>query len=305
MTAPDGDQRRTSPQRTRGWIAIGIAAAVVLGLSIAVFTQQPAGSSDTAASGPETVTVTVTPTPEQSPDAAPEPAPDPAPEPDPAPDSSGDTGGDVVGEAVQEEPVTAPTDGEKAPPIGPFGDLAQRIPDDPFAVGEVDAPVTMVMFSDYRCPFCALFSQTLEPQLVDKYVNPGVLRIEWRDFPIFGDESIRAAVAGRAAGIQGKFWEFNSTLYAAAPDKGHPSYSDAQLIAFAEQAGVADMARFTADLDDPELATLVQEDFEQGADLGVPATPSFIINGYPLRGAQPLTEFEQLIDTVAELATQS
>src|SRR5699024_1196470 len=86
--------------------------------------------------------------------------------------------------------------------FGPLGDLARRDEGDPLAMGAVDAPVVMVEFADYRCPFCAKFSRDVEPELIEQYVDTGKLRIEWRDMPIYGEDSARAARAARAAAEQ-------------------------------------------------------------------------------------------------------
>ena len=71
------------------------------------------------------------------------------------------------------------------------------------ALGKPDAPVVMINYAELRCPFCAKFSRDIEPELIKRYVDAGVLRLEWRDFPIFGEESLEAAKAGRAAAAQG------------------------------------------------------------------------------------------------------
>ncbi|MFD5249969.1 DsbA family protein [Amycolatopsis sp. NPDC058340] len=189
-------------------------------------------------------------------------------------------------------PATSPA----KPPLGPLGDLARRTPGDPLAVGRADAPVTMVIFSDYRCPFCAKFSRDTEPTLRAKYVDTGKLRMEWRDFPIFGDQSVQAASAARAAGRQGKFWEFNRALYAAAPDKGHPDLPPDRLLAFAREAGVPDLERFQQDTKSPALLQEVQNDLNEGSSLGVTSTPAFSVNGHPMLGAQPVELFEQRIE---------
>lgn len=180
--------------------------------------------------------------------------------------------------------------------IGPVGDMARREDGDPLARGPVDAPVVMVAYSDYRCPFCAKFSRDTEPQLVDKYVEAGVLRIEWRDLPIFGEQSMVAARAGRAAAAQGKFWEFNSALFAASPDRGHPDLSEAALRGFAEQAGVPDLDRFMRDSTDTTVDDDIAADVLEANMIGVASTPSFVIDGYPILGAQPLAVFEQTIE---------
>jgi protein-disulfide isomerase len=182
-----------------------------------------------------------------------------------------------------------------APPSA-LSTLAHRTPGDPMALGRPDAPVTMVMFSDYRCPFCAQFSRETEQQLVGQYVDTGQVRIEWRDEPLFGPESMLAAQAGRAAAAQGRFWQFTSAVYAAAPPNGHPELPAARLAQFAQQAGVPDMGRFVADTNAPATAAAVRHDLDQAGELGITSTPAFVINGKPLLGAQPIEEFRAAID---------
>lgn len=154
----------------------------------------------------------------------------------------------------------------------------------------------MVMFADYRCPFCAKFSRDTEPELVKRFVGQGILRIEWRDFPIFGDQSMVAARAGRAAAEQGKFWEFNRSVFAAAPDRGHPDLTEDRLVHFAEQAGVPDIAKFTAGMRGNSYDAAINADLAQGNSIGVPSTPAFLINDVPMVGAQPTDEFVSAID---------
>ncbi|RLP84822.1 DsbA family protein [Mycetocola lacteus] len=178
--------------------------------------------------------------------------------------------------------------------------LDRRIDGDPLAMGAIDAPVTLVEFADYRCPFCGVFSRDSMPQIKKEFVDTGLVRVEWRDFPIFGEDSVASAVAARAAGEQGKFWEYHDAVYAAAPERGHPDYPREALIAFAEQVGVPDMAKFTADLDSPALAAAVNKDLTEGKSLGVNSTPVFAINSTPVVGAQPLSVFQEAIR--AELA---
>ncbi|ORI20601.1 thioredoxin domain-containing protein [Rhodococcus sp. 1168] len=186
-----------------------------------------------------------------------------------------------------------------APETGPLGDLARRTPSDPMALGAIDAPVVMVAFSDFRCPFCAQFSLETEPQLVDRYVEDGKLRIEWRDLPIFGKQSFDAARAGRTAAAQEKFWEFTHAVYADAPATGHADLTIAALESFAQQAGIPDLARFTADATGTEFDAAINADSDKARSLGIPATPAFSVNGDPVLGAQPLSEFVDLIDTAA------
>ncbi|MGV0838368.1 DsbA family protein [Mycolicibacterium thermoresistibile] len=192
---------------------------------------------------------------------------------------------------VTDTPQAAADDGTS----GSAG-VERRQPDDPFALGEPDAPVAMVVFSDYRCPFCAKFSQDTQPELVERFVDDGTLRIEWRDYPIFGDQSMLAARAGRAAAEQGKFWEFNDAVYAASPDRAKAEFTEQSLIGFAEQAGVPDIERFTAGMRSDDYDNAINADLDQGNSIGVPSTPAFLINNVPLLGAQPTEEFVRAVD---------
>ncbi|MGY4708828.1 thioredoxin domain-containing protein [Mycolicibacterium sp. CBM1] len=210
--------------------------------------------------------------------------------------------GDKPGPAASEppsSPVASGTQGVPPPSATTAADLLaveRRQPNDPFALGNPAAPVVMVMFADYRCPFCAKFSRDTEPVLVKRFVDQGTLRIEWRDFPIFGAQSMTAARAGRAAAEQGRFWEFNRVVFAAAPEKGHADLTDDTLIHFAEQAGVPDIAAFTAGMRGTAYDSAINADLDQGNSIGVPSTPAFLINDVPMVGAQPVDEFVAAID---------
>lgn len=206
----------------------------------------------------------------------------------------------VVGMRGSDEPQAAADGGASAiQEMGPLGDLARRTVDDPMALGEVDAPVVMIAFSDLRCPFCAQFSRETEPQLIDRYVDAGTLRIEWRDLPIFGQQSFDAARAARAAAAQDKFWEFTHAVYADAPETGHAGLTIESLESYARQAGVPDLARFTDDATGTEFDAAITADANEAQSLGIPATPAFSVNGDPVLGAQPFSEFVDLIDAAA------
>ncbi|ALO67910.1 hypothetical protein AS189_17265 [Arthrobacter alpinus] len=174
--------------------------------------------------------------------------------------------------------------------------LERRTDGDPMALGAVDAPVVMIEYSDYRCPFCGAYARKTQPEIIKKYVDSGKLRIEWRDFPVLGEASATAAVAARAAGEQGLFWEYNDAVYAAAPERGKADLSEPELMAFAKNVGVPDMATFAADLKSPHLLALVKADLDEGTALGLNSTPTFVINNQSIPGAQPLEIFSSVID---------
>ncbi len=181
-------------------------------------------------------------------------------------------------------------------------DMSRRVANDPTALGEVDAPVVLIEYADYRCPFCGLFSRETLPPLMEKYVKSGDLRVEWRDLPVFGAQSSETAVAGRAAGKQGKFWEFNKAAFALAPERGHADLPRERLLQLAQEIGVPDMTQFEADLDSKELQQAVATDAREAAALGATGTPTFLVNDTPLVGAQPLATFEKAIDSALKKA---
>lgn len=135
----------------------------------------------------------------------------------------------------------------------------------------------------------------MEPKLYEKYVKDGTLRIEWRDFPYQGQESVDAALAARAAQAQGEFWEYHDLLYQNQSSGNSGGYSRENLLALAEEAGL-DRRRFEEDLASARYEETVQRDFTEGQSLGITGTPTFYINDQVVVGLQPLEVFEQVIE---------
>lgn len=183
-------------------------------------------------------------------------------------------------------------------------ELARRTPGDPAALGALDAPVVLIEYADYRCPFCGVLSRDVLPALISEYVDEGLLRIEWRDYPIFGETSVEAAVAARAAGKQGMFWEYNTAVYESAPESGHLEIDREGLIAYARLIGIPDLAQFEADLSDPALVALVQADAVEAQQIGVSSVPSLLVNNVAIAGAQPVQVFRDTIDAQLALITK-
>jgi len=135
----------------------------------------------------------------------------------------------------------------------------------------------------------------VEPELYEKYVKDGTLKIEWKDFPYQGRESVDAALAARAAQAQGKFWEYHDLIYENQSSGNSGGYSEENLTALAEEAGL-DVDRFERDLTEARYESVVQADFREGQGLGISGTPTFYINGRLLVGLQPLATFERAIE---------
>lgn len=179
--------------------------------------------------------------------------------------------------------------------------LDRRAVDDPRAIGDVDAPIVLSLWTDLRCPYCAVFSRDTMPSIVSEYVETGQVRVEVRDAAYFGEQSEAAAVAVRAAGEQGLYFEYMSAVYEAAPESGHAEFTNERLIEFAKQVGVADLAKFSSDLLSEELLAGVQADTAHAQELGVNAVPFFAVGDQAMSGAQPIDNFRSFLDAQLEL----
>lgn len=181
-------------------------------------------------------------------------------------------------------------------------DIARRDANDPRALGDVDAPVVMIVFSDYRCPYCTMFGRDTLPTLIEEYVKTGKIRLEWVDAAFQGDESIMAAVAAQAAANQGMYWEYHQALVDAGEVSGHAAFPNEKLIELAKEIGIPDMEAFELYLNDEDSLAPVAEDRDLTAYLGVDSTPAFIIGGQGFVGLQPLETFKQVIESELSLA---
>ncbi len=176
-------------------------------------------------------------------------------------------------------PARAPAATDLATPVhtAPPELAADRV------LGRADAPATLEIWEDFQCPACAQFTRTVEPQLIDRFVAPGTLKIVFHDFAFIGDESIDAAVGARCAGNEGRFWPFHDLLFANQRGENRGAFSRDRLHAIAEVAGL-DGAAFEACLSDdaPRQATL--HETADGRRLGVQATPTLMVGGETFEG---------------------
>jgi protein-disulfide isomerase len=155
--------------------------------------------------------------------------------------------------------------------------------------GKADAPVTIVEFTDFHCPFCKRVLPTLD-ELESRYGDK--IRIVFRDFPIdsLHPEARKGHEAARCANEQGKFWPFHDKIFANAP-----KVSVDDLKAYAKQVDM-DVEAFERCFASGKYRTAVEKDIDDGKSVGVTGTPAFIINGRTITGARSLDFFTQVID---------
>jgi len=168
----------------------------------------------------------------------------------------------------------------------------QVSPDDDPSWGPADAPVTIIEFGDYQCPFCKRFYDETLPQIQETY--EGQVRFVFRDMPLTSihPDAQKAAEASECADDQGLFWEYHALLWANQQELDVPN-----LKAYAGELGL-NAATFDDCLNSGKNTQEVQKDYGDAISYGVQGTPSFFINGQQLTGAQPFSEFQTIIDNL-------
>jgi len=147
-------------------------------------------------------------------------------------------------------------------------------------LGEEDAPVTMVEFSDFQCPYCARFFEQTFPQLKENYIKTGKVKLAFRHLPLsFHQYAQKTAEASECANEQGKFWEYHDLLF-----DNQPNFSRDDLVAYARQLelNIDGENGFAACLDARAKTDVVRADMRAGDERGVQGTPTFFLNGEPV-----------------------
>ncbi len=157
--------------------------------------------------------------------------------------------------------------------------------------GAADAPVAIVLFTDFQCPYCAKIVPLLD-QVLEK--NKGKVKLVFKNFPLNTHQFARkAAAAALAAGKQGKFWEYHDRLF-----QNHNRLNDQVVQEQAQQLGL-DMQKFNKDMNDPQIMQAINQDYQDGAKAGVRGTPTIYVNGTLLRNTN-LEGFQAAIDKELE-----
>ena len=173
-------------------------------------------------------------------------------------------------------------------------------------IGEADAPILIEMFEDFGCPHCLDFTADIEPHLLENYVEPGEVRLQYRFFPL-RQLTANAAIAAWCAAEQDSFWPFHTELFIAqaeANDGAGPPLTEAfdtpALDALAEEVGL-DTADFDACTTSEEVIDVITSDLRTATELNLPGTPSFLINGEFLEDVpETREEWSDLLDGMLE-----
>jgi protein-disulfide isomerase len=158
------------------------------------------------------------------------------------------------------------------------------------ALGPNNAPITIIEFSDYQCPYCRQWYSEVYQRLLQTY--PDKIRFVYRDFPLSSihPEAEAAAEAADCAGEQGRYYDFHDKLFS-----GEVELSSAAYTQYAQELGL-DQVKFKDCVSSQRFKNEVTADYQSAANLGVRSTPTFFINGIPLIGAQPFEAFQEVID---------
>src|ERR1044071_869983 len=158
-----------------------------------------------------------------------------------------------------------------------------------YALGPADAPITIVEFSDYECPFCRRWHDEVYKPLLAAY--PGKIRLVYRNLPLTSihPDALAAAEAAMCAGEQDVYWKYHDKLFSS------ESLGNSAYLQYAQDLGL-NMTTFKACLSDHKYQKTIEADSDFAINLGIRSTPTFFINGLALVGAQPLDVFKQVID---------
>ena len=204
--------------------------------------------------------------------------------------------------AASDEAVASQTPAAQQCPVDD-----RRAADDPRALGEIDAPIVLHEWADFRCPYCGAFSRDTLPVIIEEYVDTGLVRLEFHDAALVGGEnSVLIAAAARAAGDADRYFEFYDAVYHEMETQGE---TDADLdvdalVRLAEESGVNDIAAFRAAVESGVHEPAVRAETAEAQQIGVTGVPFFATTecGVVMSGAQPIDTFRAQLDAAVSAA---
>lgn len=172
--------------------------------------------------------------------------------------------------------------------------------------GKPDAPIVIIEYSDYQCPFCRSWFNNSKPQLDKEYIETGKVQFIYKDFPLsFHPMATVYAEAARCSGDQGKYWEFHDKIFNEQSKFGQGTISNLakdDVKKWAQELNL-NSSEFNSCLDSGKYTSAVQANFNEGTSIGVSGTPSFVIGqaggtGQLIVGAQPYSVFKSAVDSL-------
>ncbi len=165
-------------------------------------------------------------------------------------------------------------------------------------LGDPKAPVTVIVYGDYQCPFCGRFFSTTEQSIRENYVKSDKVKIVARNFQFLGAESELAAQASACAKEQDNFWGYHDEIYKAEIKDGRENNGNLNkdlFVQIAKSVGL-DVNKFTSCYDSGKYADAIKQETQAAAALGVNSTPTIYVNGEMVRGAVPYDQFQTIIE---------
>jgi len=166
--------------------------------------------------------------------------------------------------------------------------------DDDAVTGDKDAPVTIVEFSDFQCPYCEVFVTKTLPQIEKKYIDTGKVKLVFRDFPLsFHEHSLDSAEAAECVRDQlgdEAYFKYHDLLF-----KNQGALAVDDLLSYSSKVG-ANKSKVKKCMDDDKFLPEIKKDMDDAKSAGISGTPAFIIDGQVISGAQPFKNFEKVID---------
>ena len=167
-------------------------------------------------------------------------------------------------------------------------------------LGDPHAPVKMIEYGDFQCPYCRMYWKETEPRIIESYVLTGKVYYEYRSVGAFiGPESAAAAEAAYCAGDQGKFWQYHATLFSHWTGENAGDFTRGKLLQYGNTVGL-DAGIFYECVDSGKYAQRVEQDAQDAQSVGVHATPSFLINGKLVEGALPFDALQSEIEAALQ-----
>ena len=197
------------------------------------------------------------------------------------------------------QPLNPQSGGNTAPVSAGLLENLRELESNAVVLGDVNAPVTLIEFGDYQCTFCTKFFFETKPSIEKNYVESGKLKMIFVDNAINGRESVNAAEASWCANDQGRYWDYHNKLYQERKGYSVGAFKKDKLVQYAGDLGL-NQEEFEGCYEARKYKDKVAASTRSAPLFGARGTPSFLLNGKVISGAQPYSVFEQLIE--AELS---